>query len=142
MLGLDSLGREASEPTSQLCYCALARILRKPCSSMSSIHLTVFGIFANKTFRRCVLVPHQHPSLLRQLIELPTMFYTFAHPQRAALLVTATCVTTDALPFSSNPSTANVDLRRELEESSFRKLPMQVPRGDLAAELYVTIACA
>ena len=88
------------------------------------------------------LVPHQYPSLLRFPFELPPMFYTFAHPRRAVLVITATCLVAHALPFSSNPSTASVDLRRELEESSFRKLPMQLPRGDLAAELYVTIACA
>ncbi len=70
------------------------------------------------------------------------MLFSFAQTQRAALLIAVASAATHALPISADLSALGVDSKNELEESSFRALPFQEMRRDLAAEVYVTISRA
>ncbi|TFK81264.1 hypothetical protein K466DRAFT_591340 [Polyporus arcularius HHB13444] len=63
------------------------------------------------------------------------MLFSLAQTQRAALLIAVASAATHALPISADLSALGVDSKNELEESSFRALPFQEMRRDLAADV-------
>ncbi|KAI0700678.1 hypothetical protein C8T65DRAFT_281733 [Cerioporus squamosus] len=95
----------------------------------------VLGILGHIIFGRCASTAHQHPSHSRRHTSTIMMLPSFAQTQRTAFLIAAACAATHALPLSADLSANRVDSKKELEESSFRTVPMQEVRRDLTAEM-------